>query len=113
MRKIACGLVFMCFSAVAAGDDSVPCDPNGFRGTVKIAADNGYTWPGTFNTAKCELSNGAAFVWSGPASSNAMLAVSRANPYRIQFYKGGSISLFCVKLVNNSQWINVGKTCDG
>ena len=112
MKRIVCALVFICFSTVAAADDTVPCDVNGFRGTVKIAADNGYTWPGTFNTAKCELTTVAAFVWSGPATSNAMLAVTRANPYRVQFYRGGTLPLFCVKLVNNT-WSNVGKTCDG
>ena len=98
-------------STSGAADDSVACDPAGFKGTVAIAEANGYKWPGTFKTAKCSLTNVAAFVWSGPASASAMLAVTQDNPIRIQYYKGGSIALFCVKLIDGS-FQNVGKTCD-
>ncbi len=100
----------MMSASLSFANDSVPCDPAGFRGTVQIAANNGYTWPGDFGSARCSLGDNAAFVWSGPATSSAFLAVTQINPTRIQYKRGGSIDLFCVML-RNGQWVNVGKSC--
>ena len=92
--------------------DSVPCDLAGFNGMVKIFAANGFDWPGDFKSARCELTSHGAFVWSGPPSANAILAVTRPNPFRLQFFRGGSISLLCTKLINGG-FQNVGKNCEG
>ena len=112
MKKFVFISIILVAPSLAFADDSIPCDEAGFKATVRLAEANGFTWPGSFKTAQCSLTNVAAFVWSGPATQGAMLAVTKANPARLQFFRGGSISLFCVKLING-QWVNVGKTCEG
>jgi hypothetical protein len=112
MKNIITLLILSAASLCALAGDDVPCDKAGFEATVKIAAANGFKWPGKFADAKCRLTDSAAFVWSGVPSASALLAISMAEPYRVQFYRGGTTPLFCVKLID-SKWTNVGKNCDG
>ena len=90
--------------------DQVKCDDNNTKALINIAKNNGYEWPGTIKTAKCDLGSSYAITWSGPASSSAIAVTMMLNPARLQYRQGGSIDMFCVKL-SDGQWKNVGKTC--
>jgi len=89
----------------------VKCDDANTKAIISIAKNNGYDWPGTIQSASCDLGDGYAFVWSSkPGATGGLLAVMQANPARIQFKSSAPRDLFCVRLING-RWENVGKQC--
>jgi len=112
MKKLF-GLVFLMLlsnsSHVLA--KAIKCDDANTKAIISIAKNNGYDWPGTIQSASCDLGDGYVFVWSSkPGATGGFLAVMQANPARIQFKSSAPRDLFCVKL-QNGRWENVGKTC--
>jgi hypothetical protein len=102
-------IVLNAFSPVIAKE--VRCDDANTRALIAIAKSNGYDWPGAVSSAKCDLEVGYAITWSGLATGGTISAVMQTDPVRIQFRRGGSMDLFCVKLISG-RWENVGKNCN-
>lgn len=78
---------------------------------VAIAANGGYEWNGTLATCTADENPGFAIYWAGPAAGGVLSATLMSNPTRMQFTSGGSINLFCSKVINNLWQATGEKEC--
>lgn len=110
MKKFLFPAILLLASTFSYADE-VKCDDNNTKALINIAKNNGYEWPGTVKSAKCDLGSSYSITWSGPASSSAIAVTMKLNPARLQYRQGGTMDMFCVTLTDG-QWKNVGKTCN-
>jgi hypothetical protein len=88
-----------------------PCVKEEFDLLVAIAANGGYEWNGTLATCTADESPGFAIYWANSPAGGVMQATLMSNPNRMQFTSGGSINLFCSKVINNLWQATGEKEC--